>query len=325
MKRNISGILIVIISLMLCICNSSEALVFDQSKMTLKIIDEQQNPIEKANVKIGFEVSGRKGPEYNMFEGLTSAEGVFSASAACNSHVGFTITKAGYYESNGKYDFSTKGSLRWEPWNPEITVVLRKIENPVPMYARDTKQSPVKIPISGKDVGFDLILFDWLAPYGRGQVADFYCNLQVRESSGNLDFGYNLNITFPREFDGIQSYYEDLMAGSEFKLLRFAPERGYNKSLNIFIDRKPVGASSRSYQDNRNYFFRVRSEVEDGKLKRAIYGKIVGDIKFGKKVGSTVFLNFKYYLNPDYTRNLEFDPKRNLFLNLPEYEQVHIK
>ncbi len=31
---------------------------------------------------------------------------------------------------------------------------------------------------------------------------------------------------------------------------------------------------------------------------------------------------FTYSLNPDYTRNLEFDPKRNLFDNLSDLEQV---
>lgn len=210
---------------------------------------------------------------------------------------------------NHIFDFEKKGLLGGEPWNAEITVVLRKIENPVPMYARNTANSPIEIPVAGKDVGFDLILFDWLAPYGKGQVADFYCNLIIREGVGPLDFGYNLNITFPREFDGIQSFDEDLMNGSEFKLPRFAPENGYMKSVNVFIDSRPVGASTWSSKKNRSYIFRVRSEVEDGKLVRALYGKIIGDIDFGKKKKNTTFLEFKYYLNPDYTRNLEFDPK----------------
>lgn len=293
------------------------------AKVTIKVVDEQKNPIEKANVRIGFEVSGFKNTTYNMSEGLTKSDGLFSASALCNSHAGFTITKPGYYESDGKYDFITNSTNRWEPWNPEIMVVLRKVENPVPMYARDTNSSssPFEIPVAGKDVGFDLILFDWLPPYGKGLVADFFCNLVIRDGEGPFDFGYNVNITFQRDFDGIQSVDEELMTGSEFKLPRFAPESGYEKSYRVIVDRNKTGSVSTS-KENRSHFFRVRSEVENGKLKRALYGKIIGDIGFGRKKKTTAFLKFKYYLNPDYTRNLEFDPNRNLFLNLPSHEKL---
>jgi hypothetical protein len=46
--------------------------------------------------------------------------------------------------------------------------------------------------------------------------------------------------------------------------------------------------------------------------ERAHYGKIYGD-----------FMNFTYYLNPTPNdRNVEFDPKRNLFTNLKDDERV---
>jgi len=41
---------------------------------------------------------------------------------------------------------------------------------------------------------------------------------------------------------------------------------------------------------------------KDGKVVKALYGKIYGD-----------FFDMVYYLNPDGTRNIEYDPKRNLF------------
>lgn len=31
---------------------------------------------------------------------------------------------------------------------------------------------------------------------------------------------------------------------------------------------------------------------------------------------------FKYYLNPDYSRNLEYDPTQNLFLNLRDNKKL---
>lgn len=310
--------LMILAAITLSSVNTSFAIVMSQAKITVKVVDEAGRPVDGVKVGIGF----GKGDA----EGLTNLEGRFSGSANCNSHIGFNAVKPGYYMSIGTYDFDygKKSLIRWEPWNPEVTVCLRKIEKPVSMYARDTELSTLIIPVTGKDVGFDLIAYDWVRPYGHGKVADILCNLYVRDTAWN-DFEYKLKISFPGQFNGIQSFEEDLLRGSEFKLPRFAPEDGYKKELKAFIDRKPVGASKSSYNNGMHHIFRIRSEVEKGKLKKAMYGKIIGDIHIGTKKEGTAYLYFKYYLNPDYTRNLEFDPTRNLFLNLPEREQIRIK
>jgi len=302
--------------------NSIEASLLNQAKITIKVIDESGAPVQNANVRIRFQVNTQ---QKNVGIDLpTNSDGIVSGTAATNGHVGFRVIKSGYYESWSSYDFKNKAVLRWEPWNPEVSIVLRKIENPVPMYARDTRESTLIVPVVGTDVGFDLIMYDWVKPYGHGKVADIICNLHVRRTAWD-DFEYNMKISFPGQFNGIQSIEEDLLHGSELKLPRFAPEDGYKKEVKSFIDRKSVGASKSSFNENMHYVFRIRSEVEKGKLKRAMYGKIVGDIHVGTKKEGTAYVYFKYYLNPDYTRNLEFDPMRNLFLNLPERERVRIK
>ncbi len=58
---------------------------------------------------------------------------------------------------------------------------------------------------------------------------------------------------------------------------------------------------------------------------RAMYGKIQGDIIFDPRGSKTTGIVFKYYLNPDFTTNLEFDPKRNLFENLKDRERVGLE
>jgi hypothetical protein len=75
---------------------------------------------------------------------------------------------------------------------------------------------------------------------------------------------------------------------------------------------------------SQNLFFRVRAEVdEDGKIKEALYGKLVGPIECGLYGTKTGKLRLTYYLNPDVNdRNLEFDPTQNLFKNLGWFEQV---
>jgi hypothetical protein len=298
--------------------------LMNTAKITVYVVDESGKPVENAEVGVGFgENSQRK---ERPVDGFTKSDGRFSASEACNSYVGFRVKKSGYYMSTGQYIFNyeKKGSLRWEPWNPEIKVEIRKIENPVPMYARDTNESRINIPVIGKEVGFDLIAYDWVKPYGKGKVADLSSTLHVR-NNGSRDAEYKVKINFPGQFNGIQSLEEDLMYGSEFKLPRFAPIAGYQKNMNVFIEFKPGGGGKWSFKKNKNYTFRIRSEVEKGKLIKAMYGKILGDIDVGTNMDGTAFLKFKYYLNPDYTRNLEFDPARNLFLNLPPREQVRIK
>jgi hypothetical protein len=55
-----------------------------------------------------------------------------------------------------------------------------------------------------------------------------------------------------------------------------------------------------------------------------MYGKIIGPISFGDvSRKDTATVQFKYYLNPDNTINLEFDPEHNLFGQLSPLEQVN--
>jgi hypothetical protein len=58
---------------------------------------------------------------------------------------------------------------------------------------------------------------------------------------------------------------------------------------------------------------------EGGKVKSALYGKVMGPIL----CGAQGYVQFTYYLNPNPNdRNMEFDPTKNLFKNLPMMQQV---
>jgi hypothetical protein len=79
-----------------------------------------------------------------------------------------------------------------------------------------------------------------------------------------------------------------------------------------------------------SYYFQVRTILDDsGNVIKARYGKMYGDTPYSIMQGPKFFdakgqktakLKISYYLNPDGTRNLEFDPKKNLFRDL-EYHQ----
>ena len=99
-----------------------------------------------------------------------------------------------------------------------------------------------------------------------------------------------------------------------------APQGGYDsilaQVLSLNGDKRLNGADG----ENQNYFFRVRTALDQqGKVKSALYGKTAGPIVCGPQG----IVQFTYYLNPTPNdRNMEFDPSKNLFQNLPTLQQV---
>lgn len=233
----------------------------------------------------------------------------------------------GFYRDRGIWDYRLKEVKdgKWQPWNPPIEIVFKPILNPIPMFARKLGEAPatVDIPVVGEPVGFDLMKGDWVAPHGAGVTADLVFTLteEVPFQSVDKPFAATLEVSFSNPLDGIQSVLAPLNEGSELRLPRYAPGDGYEEKLIKRIGRpaedKPINAGTR---EDQNYFFRVRTIVdENGKIKSAQYGKIIGDLRFwGNRR-----IRFAYCLNPtSLDRNMEFDPKRNLFTNLPSSQRV---
>ena len=130
------------------------------------------------------------------------------------------------------------------------------------------------------------------------------------------------SLYFSNKFDGIQLVKENRKNGSMLKLPKLAPYTGYNTKIKLRRSRIPGKPLVEDADDSNNYIFRIRSEEDSKKNIRAIYGKILGDIEFGVKKSKKTIVIFKYYLNPDYSNNLEFDIKENLFRNLADLERV---
>jgi len=290
------------------------------AKINVKVIDELGAPVNNAGLKIRFS------SESDPVKGGTDENGHFEGTSGSDDGVIVgEIKKAGYYESYFSHNFYKKKLGMWQPWGEEISVVMRPILNPVPMYVRNTF---FYVPALDKEIGFDLSKADWVVPYGLGTHADFVI-VVVRRYDNSTNFDATMILTFSNPYDGIQVVKDsdrDFDNGSRFTLSREAPLSGYQQKLNIRVSRGRYGRHSDKTDDN-NHIFRVRSEIdEDGKLKRAMYGKIRGEFRFSPIVKSALgkegagSIGIFYYLNPDYTRNLEFDPQRNLFITLPPGE-----
>ena len=146
----------------------------------------------------------------------------------------------------------------------------------------------------------------------------------MKKNSQNPDvFESELTLTFSNDHDGIMFIDGNVYSGSQFKLNRYAPEYGYKKLLLQNVKKKSGSWYEQSFKNSDNFIFRIRSIVKDEKFQKALHGKIIGPIRFyPARSKLTAIIEFQYHLNPDYTRNLEFDLKRNLFGNLPTLEQV---
>ena len=319
--------------LLLCVCVLATAVMagvlspYHLGRVTVRVVDEKGMPVANARACIGFSKNIPPGEGWGTrpfsIVGQTDTNGMFSAEAEANPSGSCSASKEGYYPTLGvDFIFTNIVDNRWEPWNPTMVVMLRKVENPIPMYA---KRVPIEseIPVVDAPVGYDLLIGDWVTPDGKGQVADFVFAVTRRVADWK-DFETHLLLTFSNSLDGFQEIQEAGPKGSAFRLPRTAPEALYQGTWTNSIGYIPgKGYFQTQPKDCIGYFFRVRSVVDEkGKLVHALYGKIKGPIEFDARDSKTAHIGFTYYLNSDGTRNLEFDPSRNQLTELRSTEQV---
>lgn len=325
------------------------------ARITVHVVDESGQPIANAPVRTGTVDGYRKGSEWWGYETtyreitvLTDKNGIAVMTASVEeSRISYGVRDfPGYYRGGGWYEFK-KSATGWrQPWNPKVELVLKKIGVQVPMYARAVggPTGDEKIPATGKPIGFDLMIGDWLPPYGKGATPDFvfeldnkitgtevythrYANGTSVMITNNL-YDNKLTIRFSNEGDGIQFVAK---MGGGLRLPKFAPPDGYQPVLNKRawleqatnqLDRQFVKIQS-DYNKDADYFFRVRTKKDaDGNIVSALYGKIYGDFSCDLGHGK---IGFTYYLNPEpNSRNMEFNTQSNLFRNLSLTEKVYL-
>ena len=287
------------------------------AQITFKVITDDRTPVAGVIVGMSTFVRWQPGDGFgkDIHDGPTAVTGkngvVVLSYPSKTGEFGYQVRDLeGYYRDRGNdYRFTEQEAGRWQPWNPTIEIVFRKIEKPIAMYA---KKVDLAMPAFEVPVGFDLVIGEWVAPYGKGKTSDlvFTAHLQQRSKK---DYDYELAVTFSNAEDGLQPFEAPPFYGSELKSPRLAPENGYLPEWKQWRKRAPGKAEASNVSESRNYLFRVRTVLDDkGKLVSALYGKIYGD-----------FLRFTYYLNSTANdRNIEFDPKQSLYEGLRETERV---
>jgi len=279
---------------------------------TVKIVDESGSPVGRANIRVGYYTNNTS---VNI-EGLTDSNGVFVAAHSTSIRgyamyeLGFVIEKEGYYKTWSTRDLGINYDVA--KWNPTVTMVLKKIGKPIAMSAKIYPLG-LKLPEYNKKIGYDLMVGDWVGPYGKGVTTDVFFEKDYTNVSSS-EYYSKIIVAFPKTGDGIQVYIiPDSEKGSDLHSPHEAPIDGYQPELTRETSAQPGQPSKCEHDPNRIYLFRVRTAIDDrGNIVSAHYGKIYGD-----------FMQFTYYLNPTPNdRNIEFDPKQNLIHNLKSFERV---
>lgn len=285
------------------------------AKTTLLVTDEQGEPLVGVEARLGFrkpKSNGSGSTSYGI-EGITDEEGIYTGEGATENIMFYGSSADGYYNSSFQYRGFTGvsgilGFRKWQPWNPTLKVVLREIKKPIAMYAYHTDW--IDIPKNGEFVGYDLIKRDWVSPYGKGINSDFLFRLD-KDIRSYQDYDSALILKFPNEADGIQSILVGKEQGSDLKLAYKAPVDGYSNLLEQSESGRKDQVLQVLFKEEQNYYFRIRSY---GDTEKALYGKIHGNIQYGRISSGKGAIRFTYYLNPTPgDTNVEFDPRQNLF------------
>jgi len=314
------------------VCASVVVCTAEEAKFTVWVHDEAGAVVTNAAVHVGVTVPmkpgwGWGGGKEEKWDGVTDTNGLCVVQVKCYGEAGLSVSKEGYYGSSGfKVMFTNMVSGRWVPWDPDINVVLRPKGTPIPMYTKQVHS--LRVPVLGETIGFDLMRGDWVAPNGNGEAPDFLITLTSRpEQTVTTHYGsqklfdFTLDLRFSNDGDGIIPLpLARRRGGSALRMGRQAPVGGYETNLVKRIYQSENQPPHSDVQEGQNYFFRVRTKKDDrGNIVSTLYGKIQGDFfdfDYGK-------LTFTYYLNPTPNdRNVEFDPKQNLFKNLSSLEEV---
>jgi hypothetical protein len=314
MKANILFLLVIPLFLSCSQAQTSQT-IRPRWNASITVVDEATQPVAGADVEVSYYVQ----PLPNHSEagesthGLTDTNGFFAASHedSGSANLGFRATKAGYYPTTRAHEFSKFSDTDSTKWNPNATLVLKKIGKPSAMYAKSVIN--LKFPAFNKPIGYDLAKGDWVSPYGNGTSVDILLRKEYQEKTAN-DYYSKITLTFPKAGDGVQVYtIPDAESGSALRSPHEAPTDGFQRELAREVSAHPGQPSKFEYDANRIYLFRVRTVMDEkGTIKSALYGKIYGDLT-----------QFSYYLNrtPN-DRNLEFDSTRNLLSGLQPVEQV---
>ena len=284
-----------------------------KTKIVFKVVDEEGTPVSGAKISVGLFLWST---DHNGVNGVTDRKGVLVVRGATVGDVRYSVNKEGYYYTHGGFYIprlpgASLKDGKWQPYGMEHKVVLKRIRNPIPMYAKSPRDRCYFLELN-KAYGFDAMIMDWVQPMGLGKHVDI---LVEYRGEGLKDLGYREGELVLSWVDPECGFYPVNYDGSEFKSPYHAQtNQSLTTSITLFNRRDSTGIFTNI---EKCLVFRIRPRFSrDGTLLGSFYGKIYGSVRFsyshpGKQDKAGFGINI--YTNPtENDTNLEFLPYHSL-------------
>ena len=249
-------------------------------------------------------------PRYRILDKRTDSNGNAAFRyTSVSSYIRCEVSAEDYYPENdheqrfaSSYSDFSKVVLSEHRKSYDFT--LRRKKNPTSLYYRMPSYS-VKLPKPSGEFGFDLMMNDWIEPYGEGKTADFY--VQREASSTNSEVTLNSSIAFRGEGDGAY-ICKMVKTTSDFKTGYEADTNGVYQSI-LPLRYYPAPDSLMTYSAivKKDEYVVLRTRVEKdakGNIVKAHYSALCGAVRINNH-----FSCWGYVFNP-----ITNDP--NLEMNL---------
>jgi hypothetical protein len=299
------------------------------ASIKLTVLDDARAPVTNAVVVGHFASPYGKDFIGDRFDLRTDTNGQCHVVGRGFSSISGRVTAPRHYYTSYTISLGDRKTARTTgQWGvTEYELVLMRVRNPVPMYSGQLVMDAV-VSNPGISIGYDFVIGDWVSPHGKGKHSDAvfaYKKVVLRSEKIQvvprqddvrgqmaktaelpLDIDTSLKIIMLNPGDGLLKRRQNRT--SEFVSEYEAPSDGYESSVELFTrqrqeKRRWPGTRETNADDDALYYFRVRTELDEhGNVKKAWYGKICGEVNKAPN----------YYVNPDGTLNVEFDPSRNL-------------
>ncbi|MEX0323144.1 MAG: hypothetical protein AB3N63_13360 [Puniceicoccaceae bacterium] len=266
------------------------------------VVDEAGIPVEDARI-----TASDPGP--GNLTGTTNTDGKLRLRLAAQISLTIEVNHPEFYTTRGRIWQSgmekiSTGSYQPREMPENFDVILKRIRDPMEMVYRMYRGHA---PRSDKPVGFDLLLGDWIAPHGAGKTPDLLFRFHEINIQKNA-FKGSMTLTFPNEGDGIRSFIaprpHSQQYGSALAPPHKAPNDGYRPSLSYSLSQVQGQPRVDYKKPDRHYIFRSRTITDsEGRIRKACYGWILGEIEFDPRDPKGPQLAFTYHFNPDPSPN----------------------
>ena len=272
--------------------------------VNVHVVDEYNAPVSNALVQVYTYESNvdrfRDSPKYRILNRNTDPLGnARFRYTSVSSYIRCVASADGYYtEEDDKQRFASSDSdyskVILSEYYKSYAFMLRRKKKPIPLcYAKSGFLQ--KLPKGSGEFGFDLLMDDWVAPYGDGKDVDFYVQREV--SPTNSEVTLNSAIVF--RGDGNGAYIRNkVKTTSDFKTDYEADTNGiYQTCLPLRhypAPGNPAYTFSSIVKEDEYIVMRTRVEKNaKGEIIKAHYSAMLGPVYIGKNFDWLI-----YYVNP---------------------------